>query len=168
MKQLVLLVVFCIAGCQSMETGYNFGRDRPMSICLKENIDTVKNVITKKLRQDYLVSEEGMALVVNTDPYDALVSGLFGFGPIWQEKIIYHVVFVPKNYAKNHDDFSLNGVASCADLDYIWIRVEVVERQSAEFPWRVKRGSAIKDSEINNFLKNLQNMVNERDVSEKS
>tara|TARA_R110000772_G_scaffold220774_8_gene331207 strand:- start:493 stop:999 length:507 start_codon:yes stop_codon:yes gene_type:complete len=158
-KLIILLFTLFITSCAVDMMTSSGGQ---MKISHNANELELKKHLENLLRKEYLVSNEEQTLKVDTKYYEAESKGLFGFGPKWQEKVIYTVKFVAEpevdqKYIQisGSDRIVLRG----EEYKAVEVAVKVYERQNVNFSWQVKEGEAINKMDIRSFLFKLQDWI---------
>jgi len=157
-KVIFIFLVAFVTGCANMAM---LGQGHPMKIRYYSSDAEMRKYLVNSLKENYLVSEDGGAIFVDTDKYEAESKGLFGLGPKWEEKIVYSIEFIEEpdvihliQVLKDSKEFHR------VELNkYVKVKALVFERQNSNFNWEEKDGEAFKGDEIKDFLFKVQKLV---------
>ena len=152
MKNLIiLLIVIGLAGCAK-----NAFLGGPMGVSVAVIPTVAKYQVADYLRSEgYLVSESAGGLMVDTKPYKSKPKGIFGWGPVWEEKIVYRITFEEEAVVL---PVVKNGIRTYVTSTGTTVYVEalVYERQNANFEWVEVQGEASDQQVIHDFYKNVE------------
>jgi hypothetical protein len=131
---------------------------RGYAISYVGNPSDMQRSLLQYLRLKALVSESGNVLTVDTEPYEGASKGLFGFGPKWQEKIIYEVqVLGPREVEAQTNEG--NRIQLIAEAPMVLVKSQVLERQNATFEWKTKTSDPVDNNSVRTFLVELQKFI---------
>ncbi|MGP9767470.1 hypothetical protein ACT3UM_17305 [Halomonas sp. AOP13-D3-9] len=151
---IILLIVIGLAGCAT-----NTFLGRPMAVSVAVIPSVAKYQIADYLRREgYLVSESADGLMVDTKPYKSKPKGIFGWGPVWEEKIVYQITFEEEPVVS---PVVKNGIRTYVTSTGTAVNVEalVYERQNANFEWVEAQGEASNQQVIHDFYKNVEKQL---------
>lgn len=151
---LVFLIIVTMAGC----TTTSF-LDEPMGVSAPIVPVVAKFKLAHYLRSEgYLVSETTEGLQVDTPVYKSKAKGIFGWGPVWEEKVVYHITFeeasvvVPVVRSGNESHSTSSGTV-------VYVQAMPYERQNENFDWIEKEGAAFNEDVIHDFYKKIENQL---------